>query len=192
MFLLIYISCDSYQRKHLLTYIFLLFFVCPTNSSSLLCLCIYCLPSKFAFFTVDVFIACPTNLPSLLLMYLLLAQQICLLYCLCIYCLPNKFAFFTVYVFIACPTDAADVFLVLMKHDILAWYNLCLLQLLLNLLKVGHQMTILVKFGFELHKTSRICAKGQIGTIHRKIYCFSHVLYPHFLNMFLATLLPNL
>jgi hypothetical protein len=38
-------------------------------------------------------------------MYLLLAQQI---------------AFFTVYVFIACPTDAAYVFLVLMKHDILA------------------------------------------------------------------------
>jgi hypothetical protein len=78
------------------------------------------LPSKFAFFTVYVFIAFPTNLPSLLLMYLLLAQQICLLYCLCIYCLPNTFAFFTVYVFIACPTDAAYVFLVLMKHDILA------------------------------------------------------------------------
>jgi hypothetical protein len=53
-------------------------------------------------------------------MYLLLAQHIRLLYCLCIYCLPNKFAFFTVYVFIACPTDAAYVFLVLMKHDILA------------------------------------------------------------------------
>jgi hypothetical protein len=30
-------------------------------------------------------------------------------------------------------------------------------------------MTILVKFGFELHKTSRICAKGQIGTKRRQI-----------------------
>jgi hypothetical protein len=56
----------------------------------LYCLCIYCLPNKFAFFTVDVFIACPTHSPSLLFMYLLLAQQIRLLYCLCIYCLQRR------------------------------------------------------------------------------------------------------
>jgi hypothetical protein len=100
MFLLIYISCDSYQRKHLLTYIFLLFFVCPTNSSSLLCLCIYCLPSKFAFFTVDVFIACPTNLPSLLFMYLLLAQQMQLMFFL--YWWNMIFLLDIIYVYCSC------------------------------------------------------------------------------------------
>jgi len=101
-----------------LIYLYLLWFISTDTSfdlyiSSLLaqqirlldCLCIYCLPYKFAFLTVYVFIACPTNSLSWLFVYLLLAQQMHLLDCLCIYCLPNKFVFLTVCVFIVCPTN---------------------------------------------------------------------------------------